>query len=617
MGTAGEPTGDEVRTSTARLVMHRGQLYAYRNTESEGAIDLVAPAGSTPSSEFEQLDDGTFVLRAGLGLHESIFLFTVLGIEHPDPMRGVLSSEPIVQRRTLAEITHCPPRFPLAVNVREQPPVPNTDRLVTDLTVAVAGGAPAGWRRVEIDCAAAGREMVLTAKVTLTDGTESHWSPPAIVGQWFHRLRVLAHRPGHGSWFTAKYAVDSGAPATIEYGHDEHPALSAADYFEDLRYLPRKASAIPDWLRERALTGYEDLLGVTPPYAPPVPAPAKPYSLETRLFDGLDAHGRPYQYRPAIAEAEQAALLSYMDNGFVAMASRGFVTDLLDPDRKQTVPMAFLTDGEWVWSAAAAYYLREHSVPPPPDFVDHIRSRNYELPRSVPRIAMDRATSVAWDRPENDAQIKDDLDRALFVVADFAIRYQISRRRYAVGEVRDQAWCMVREGDRYAAFWYWAQDDRREFETVFDTASMASVYLIGQLYQNYPDLQRDPGEIMEAWEVLAQPTPPDPHLSYFTELHYINVEDLEAEVFGTDETAYIYAVGTRFDQILPPQGDISPEPRRIRLNGKWNLVSCVLPPTEQQPDGAQAYLLPRRMSAYLPAGQIVVLSDATAGPEGQ
>src|ERR1700752_5378656 len=99
MGTAGEPT--DVRTSTETLAMYRGTMHRYRDNASGGTIDLLAPAGSVPSSDFEQLADGSFVLQDGLGSAESIFKFTVLGAEHPDPFLGYVFDHLVVQRRTL------------------------------------------------------------------------------------------------------------------------------------------------------------------------------------------------------------------------------------------------------------------------------------------------------------------------------------------------------------------------------------------------------------------------------------------------------------------------------------------------------------------------------------
>ena len=39
------------------------------------------------------------------------------------------------------------------------------------------------------------------------------------------------------------------------------------------------------------------------------------------------------------------------------------------------------SDGDWVWGSELGHYVRYHSIRLPDEFVDHIRSRNYELPK--------------------------------------------------------------------------------------------------------------------------------------------------------------------------------------------------------------------------------------------
>lgn len=47
----------------------------------------------------------------------------------------------------------------------------------------------------------------------------------------------------------------------------------------------------------------------------------------------------------------------------------------------------------WVWPGAVAHYLREHDVPPDPDFVPHIRARGFAVP-DVTESAKDRAIAT-------------------------------------------------------------------------------------------------------------------------------------------------------------------------------------------------------------------------------
>jgi hypothetical protein len=599
------------------LAVHQGTVYQC-GYGPDGTVELVAPAGTVPSSAFERLSDGTFVLRISTSLPEAVFSFEVEGVEHPDPTQGYVSQEPVTQRRAIPRPSRDRPRFPVTVRADEENPAPDTNSVVTDMTVTVTADAPQDWQRIEITCQAVGGLQILVAQVVLADGSQVHWSPPALVGQWFHRLRMVSFQPGAGTWYSARYQLDRGAAATVEYSEEPVDIGGPIDYVDDLRYLPRDAQTIPAWLSERVLVGFQSEQELDRTVTS---REEKPYSLLARLFDGVPANERPFVYRPAIAQAERDAILTYLDGAQVVLASRGLSPDLLapdreDPERENKVPMAYYTDGKWVWSASVAYYLREHNVPPAPDLVEHIRQQSYTLPRSVPRIAMGRASALAMDRPEPEATVKDDFDRAAFAVVDFTVRYQISRRYYSIGDIKDQAWCLVREGDRYAVFWYWADEDRRELEHVFDVVSQAATFMIGQIYLNFPNLQRAEGELLEPWEVMDQPVPPDPPINHFEQLKHVKVTDFEAVQFGPDTSIVLYEAGTTVEQIVPPDGEVSPTPRRLRLLGDWTLLSCVTKASDDRSGGTQAYMLPQTASAYLRWGQIVEIPAETASTDG-
>ncbi|VFA99804.1 Uncharacterised protein [Nocardia cyriacigeorgica] len=42
--------------------------------------------------------------------------------------------------------------------------------------------------------------------------------------------------------------------------------------------------------------------------------------------------------------------------------------------------MSYATDGVWIWSRAAAYYLDNHGIAPEEDFLAHILRCNYSAP---------------------------------------------------------------------------------------------------------------------------------------------------------------------------------------------------------------------------------------------
>jgi hypothetical protein len=76
-----------------------------------------------------------------------------------------------------------------------------------------------------------------------------------------------------------------------------------------------------------------------------------------------------------------------------SLTAGGNIPDPLDADRGLVVPVGFITDGEWAWSADWAYFVREYGVEVPQDFVDHARAAGF-----VPvELSDDEADRVSED----------------------------------------------------------------------------------------------------------------------------------------------------------------------------------------------------------------------------
>jgi hypothetical protein len=100
-----------------------------------------------------------------------------------------------------------------------------------------------------------------------------------------------------------------------------------------------------------------------------------------RVVDGMDqATGRPVVNRPGLRDDEIRRVLAYLHAGTVFLFARSFDKDLFFPDNPRAVPLTFATDGTWIWSGAVAYYLEKYRMPPEPELLEHIRSRNYVMP---------------------------------------------------------------------------------------------------------------------------------------------------------------------------------------------------------------------------------------------
>jgi hypothetical protein len=217
---------------------------------------------------------------------------------------------------------------------------------------------------------------------------------------------------------------------------------------------------------------------------------------QARIFDGVRENGRQYVSRRLVPVEEIARVLSYLEKEPIALAARGYDIDEMDPTRGAQVPLTFHTDGEWIWPGAVAYYLRTHEVPPEPDFLTHIRARGFELPE-VDDHTRDVAVSVitgapmperAAPQPSPAEAQQRDLEEQAKQAREQAALNRLRRRLgelgadpsvYRVGEVADDAWCLVREDDGWSVFW--SERGGRHNAVGFATADQAAAYLLGTL----------------------------------------------------------------------------------------------------------------------------------------
>lgn len=98
-----------------------------------------------------------------------------------------------------------------------------------------------------------------------------------------------------------------------------------------------------------------------------------------KLFDGIDSAGRPY-VDPERAEIDgefRTRVLEFLQGGRLVLRTTFRDTDRIEPERGRVVPTSTFTDGDWVWNAAVAYYLRVHGIAPDPEFLEHIVERDF------------------------------------------------------------------------------------------------------------------------------------------------------------------------------------------------------------------------------------------------
>jgi hypothetical protein len=252
-----------------------------------------------------------------------------------------------------------------------RPPGPlNPQQLIGQIAQLIAPGLPV---RVRVEYRAVGRHIEVDVLIIGPDGVPQPVRPDPQVVQLLGTLRTAMYQPGRGTWVSAVLEFAPSAQPTTEFVLDEEPRWRRTPppvgFADELRFFPREDRFVPDWLRARR-------------EAPPAAvAPPDEYGIrQPRVYDGLDPDGKPVVNRPPLPPSERDRVLDYLTNAPVVLAARSYDVDAFFPDRAPAVPLNFRTDGNWVWPGSVVYYLREHSIAPDPDLVNHIRSRGFVVP---------------------------------------------------------------------------------------------------------------------------------------------------------------------------------------------------------------------------------------------
>ena len=113
-----------------------------------------------------------------------------------------------------------------------------------------------------------------------------------------------------------------------------------------------------------------------------------------RVFDGVKPDGGPLINRQNLDPREVPALVAYLTRAAVVLSAPGTTRDELVPGAPPNVPRAFHSDGTWIWPAAVGYYLSLYQLPPQPELLAHVRSRQYTLGPVHPQAVQAAAAQI-------------------------------------------------------------------------------------------------------------------------------------------------------------------------------------------------------------------------------
>jgi hypothetical protein len=490
-------------------------------------------------------------------------------------------------------------------------------RKIADLLVQ---RAPADRDQIRVMYRATGSYEEVRGHILGLDGQLREWDAPPEVAELYRQLRAGMHRDGVGTWTVASTIVEYPIRTTFDYRDEtrweQQPSRWAV--LDELEMFPRTPDRVANWMIT-VLPNAERVAEVAGRFR------------RARIFDHRDSDGRPVVNRPPVPEAEVQAVLNYLNNGYVALAGRGFDPDLFDPNGARNVPAAHLTDGAWIWTASVPHYLTKHGVPPEPDLVAHIRANGFTPPlldeetKDAAYLAL--TGEIPDPRPRQQAPVPptqagpgelSDADRRVLAI----IERRVSEagaipQAYEILGSKEGAMCLERVGDEWqvASYERGRAHNTKRFAQLWD----AGAHLLGRL-TIIPSSLRAGGNDQNTRQALndwpIQPLPGEPPLTLLHEKHIAALmPGREIIRYGQPAGNLAFADGTEFSAMsLRPERE-QEGPRRYRVARALRVLSGQTVPWHEQPGGGIAYLLPKSLAEHLADGSITESNDEPAGSD--
>jgi hypothetical protein len=107
-------------------------------------------------------------------------------------------------------------------------------------------------------------------------------------------------------------------------------------------------------------------------------SPGEPEFELAAVFDFADPVSGPgFAPDHAVVDVpdQREQLLAYLHSGALVLTTTATMDDVLDPAAGAVVPASFRTDGEWIWTDTAEYYLSRYGLALDAGLDDHIRDQ--------------------------------------------------------------------------------------------------------------------------------------------------------------------------------------------------------------------------------------------------
>lgn len=101
-----------------------------------------------------------------------------------------------------------------------------------------------------------------------------------------------------------------------------------------------------------------------------------------------ESYARPRPELPSVRQQpveimDRARVVDYMRAVTPAFDVLDVTVDLVDGATKVKSGSSLVTDGVWVWRTDSIRHLAAHGLPIDPDFLEHVRARDYRAPEDV------------------------------------------------------------------------------------------------------------------------------------------------------------------------------------------------------------------------------------------